>query len=130
MEYLRKKYPDREIIHVREPGGTPIAEDIRILAQAKAWDEPMSPICNAYLYAAARAQLLDAVVQPALAAGKIVVSDRSFATSLAYQGEAQGLGIDRVLAINIEAIKAVIPDKIVYMNIPVEISLARTFDSA
>lgn len=128
-EYLRAKYPDREVIHVREPGGTPIAEDIRTLAQAKEWDEPMHPVCNAYLYASARAQLLHTVVQSALEAGKIVIADRSFVTSLAYQGEAQGLGFDKVLAINAEAVKDVIPDKIIYMDIPVEISLSRTFDA-
>ncbi len=105
MEYLRAKYPNREVIHVREPGGTPIAEDIRTLAQAKEWDEPMHPVCNAYLYAAARAQSLHMVVEPALKQGKIVVADRSFVTSLAYQGEAQGLGFETVLAINAEAVK-------------------------
>lgn len=105
VEFLRNKYPDREVLHVREPGGTPIAEDIRTLAQAKEWDEPMHPVCNAYLYAAARAQSLHTVVEPALKQGKIVVADRSFVTSLAYQGEAQGLGFEKVLAINEEAVK-------------------------
>lgn len=90
---------------MREPGGTSIAEDIRTLAQGKEWDEPMHPTCNAYLYAAARAQLLQTVVKEALAAGKIVVADRSFISSLTIQGEAQGLGFDRVLAINAEAIE-------------------------
>lgn len=75
---------------VREPGSTPIAEEIRSLAQAKQWqDEDMHPITNAYLYAAARAQTLHTVVKPALESGKVVVSDRSFLSSLAYQGEAQ-----------------------------------------
>jgi len=129
VEYLRAKYPDREVIHTREPGGTPIAEDIRTLAQVKEWDEPMHPVCNAYLYAASRAQSLHALVAPALAAGKIVVADRSFITSLAYQGEAQGLGFEKVLAINSEAVKDTVPDKVIYMDIPVDISLSRTFDA-
>lgn len=129
VEYLRAKYPDREVIHTREPGGTPIAEDIRTLAQVKEWDEPMHPVCNAYLYAASRAQSLHSLVAPALAAGKIVVADRSFVTSLAYQGEAQGLGFEKVLAINSEAVKDTVPDKVIYMDIPVDISLSRTFDA-
>lgn len=129
VEYLRAKYPDREVIHTREPGGTPIAEDIRTLAQVKEWDEPMHPVCNAYLYAASRAQSLHSLVGPALEAGKIVVADRSFITSLAYQGEAQGLGFEKVLAINSEAVKDTVPDKVIYMDIPVEISLSRTFDA-
>lgn len=85
VEYLRQKYPEREVLHVREPGSTPIAEDIRHLAQGKEWDEVMDPLTNAYLYAAARAQTLRTVVTPALRNGKIVVSDRSFLSSLAYQ---------------------------------------------
>lgn len=89
VEFLRGKYPEKEIIHVREPGSTPIAEDIRHLAQGKEWDEKMHPLTNAYLYAAARAQTLRTIVIPALQAGKIVISDRSFISSLAYQGAAQ-----------------------------------------
>ena len=75
---------------MREPGSTPIAEDIRYLCQGKDWEnESMHPLTNAYLYAAARAQTLHTVVAPALLEGKTVVSDRSFLSSLAYQGEAQ-----------------------------------------
>jgi dTMP kinase len=103
--FLREKYGVESIVHVREPGSTPIAEDIRHLCQAKEWeDEVMHPLTNAYLYAAARAQTLHTVVRPALEAGKIVISDRSFLSSIAYQGEAQGLGFDTVLSINHEAI--------------------------
>ena len=88
VEYLRALGQD--VVHVREPGSTPIAEDIRYLCQGKTWDnEEMYPLTNAYLYAAARAQTLHTVVRPALDAGKIIVSDRSFLSSMAYQGEAQ-----------------------------------------
>lgn len=129
VEYLRNAYPDREVIHVREPGSTPIAEDIRYLCQWKEWeDEEMHPLTNAYLYAAARAQTLHTVVEPALRAGKIVVSDRSFLSSLAYQWEAQWLWFDTVLDVNKSAIEWVLPDVVLYMDIPVETALARTFD--
>jgi dTMP kinase len=57
----------KSVTHVREPGSTPIAEDIRHLAQGKEWkNETMHPLTNAYLYGAARAQTLETVVKPAL----------------------------------------------------------------
>lgn len=90
VEFLKQKFGQDQVIHVREPGSTPIAEDIRTLAQGKEWEsETMHPLTNAYLYAAARAQTLHTIVKPAIDAGKIVVSDRSFLSSCAYQGEAQ-----------------------------------------
>ncbi len=56
-----------KVLHIREPGSTPIAEDIRYLAQAKVWDnDTMHPLTNAYLYAAARTQTLHTLVKPAL----------------------------------------------------------------
>ena len=94
------------------------------------WDsEEMHPLTNAYLYAAARAQTLHTVVSPALRDAKIVISDRSFLSSLAYQGEAQGLGLDQVLAVNEEAIRGVIPDIVLYIQLDVETALSRTFDA-
>jgi dTMP kinase len=90
VEFLREKHGNDKILHVREPGSTPIAEDIRHLCQGKEWEnEQMHPLTNAYLYTAARAQTLHTVVEPALASGQIVVSDRCFLSSCAYQGEAQ-----------------------------------------
>jgi dTMP kinase len=93
-EYLRVNPPNPlyqggmrpEVVHVREPGSTPIAEDIRYLAQGKVWeDESMHPLTNAYLYAAARAQTLHTVVKLALERGDIVISDRSFLSSCSIQ---------------------------------------------
>ncbi|MBP6981382.1 dTMP kinase [Candidatus Gracilibacteria bacterium] len=131
VEFLTEKYGVGKVIHVREPGSTPIAEDIRYLAQGKEWEnEEMHPLTNAYLYAAARAQTLHTLVKPALELGKIVVSDRSFLSSLAYQGEAQGLGFDTILSVNRYAIEGILPDKIFYMDIDVETALSRTFDAA
>lgn len=130
VEFLRQKYPERAVIHIREPGSTPIAEDIRHLCQGKEWEnEQMHPLTNAYLYAAARAQTLHTIVRPALDAGSIVVSDRSFLSSCAYQGEAQGLGIDVILSVNQDAIRGILPDIVFYMDIDVETALSRTFDA-
>ena len=131
VEYLRTMYPDREILHVREPWSTPIAEDIRHLCQGKEWeDEDMHPLTNAYLYAAARAQTLHTIVYPALDRWAIVISDRSFLSSCAYQGEAQWLGINTILWVNKSAVGKRFPDSIFYMDIDVDVALARTFDAA
>lgn len=119
----------KEVVFVREPWSTPIAEDIRHLAQAKEWSHDcMHPMTSAYLYAAARVQMLSTIVRPALDAGKIVISDRSFLSSLAYQGEAQGLGFDTIMSINTEIIKEIFPERVFYMDIDIDIALSRTFD--
>lgn len=126
-----QKYWVWKVIHVREPGSTPIAEDIRYLAQGKIWEEEdMHPLTNAYLYTAARAQTLHMVVKPALDRGDIVISDRSFLSTCAYQWEAQWLGIDTVLSINKDAIEGILPDIVVYMDIDIDVALSRTFDAA
>ncbi|MBC7503968.1 dTMP kinase [Candidatus Gracilibacteria bacterium] len=130
VEFLCEKYGNEKILHVREPGSTPIAEDIRHLCQGKEWaNELMHPLTNAYLYTAARTQTLHTVVKPALESGQIVVSDRSFLSSCAYQGEAQGLGIDTILSVNQDAIRGILPDIVFYMDIDVETALSRTFDA-
>ncbi len=131
VAFLKQKYGEEHIVHVREPWSTPIAEDIRHLCQGKEWEnEMMHPLTNAYLYTAARAQTLHTIVKPALESGKIVVSDRSFLSSCAYQGEAQWLGIDTILSVNQDAIRSILPDIVFYMDIDVETSLSRTFDTA
>ena len=80
------------MLQIREPGTTPISEDIRYLCQTKTWDqENMHPLTNAYLYAAARAQTLQTVVIPALQSNKIVISDRCFVSSFVIQGILQGI---------------------------------------
>ncbi len=126
---LRQKFPDREVIWTREPGGSEIAEAIRVLVQGTPFNEAMDPICEAYLYASARAQSLRAVVAPVLAKGGIVVADRSFCTSIAWQGFGRGLGLETVLEINKTAVKDILPDLIIEMDLDPEIGLKRTFDA-
>ncbi len=119
----------QNVIHVREPGTTPIAEDIRHLAQGKEWeDETMHPLTNAYLFAAARAQTLQTVVQPALERWDIVISDRCFLSSCAIQWEAQWVGVNTVLWINKEAVGKILPDIIFYLDVDIDLALSRTFD--
>jgi dTMP kinase len=100
---------------VREPGGTPAGERIRELLKDPALS--ISPRTEALLFAAARAELVDVVIAPALDAGRIVVSDRFLDSSLAYQGHARGLGEDEVRAINDWAIAGRGPDLTILLEI-------------
>jgi dTMP kinase len=96
----------RDVVATREPGGTPLGEGIRELLL----DGPeMTAWAEASLFAAARAELAERVIRPALAHGAIVVSDRYIDSSLAYQGVARGLGIERVLELN-AAVADLMPD--------------------
>lgn len=97
----------REVVATREPGGTPLGEQVRELLLD---GEQMSPWSEAALFTAARAELVERVIGPALAEGSDVVSDRYIDSSLAYQGAARGLGVERVLAFNVEAIRGILPD--------------------
>lgn len=126
--FLREQFPNIEVVCVREPGGTEIAEAIRRLAQGTKFEEEMTPLCSAYLYAAARAQLLPTVVYPILEGDGIVVSDRSFVTSLTNQAVGLELGLEAVLQINLPAIEKHLPDIIVHLTLPLEIALCRVFD--
>jgi dTMP kinase len=95
------------VVLTREPGGTPLGERVRELLLE---GDSIAPWSEAALFAAARAELVERVIGPALAEGADVVSDRYLDSSLAYQGVARGLGVERVLALNIDAIRGILPD--------------------
>lgn len=105
-EHLRGE--GREVVLTREPGGTELGERIRELLLGGG---PVSPWAEAALFAAARAQLVAEVIRPALDRGADVVCDRYLDSSLAYQGIARDLGIDRVLELNLPAISGLLPDR-------------------
>lgn len=105
-ERLREE--GREVVLTREPGGTPLGEEVRGLLLGS---DRVAPWAEAALFAAARAQLVDEVIRPALARGDDVVSDRYVDSSLAYQGLARGLGVDRVLELNLLATAGLLPDR-------------------
>ncbi|UKI52130.1 MAG: dTMP kinase [Clostridium sp.] len=99
------------------PAALPFAKKIReILLSPESAD--MTPECEAYLYAAARAQLLREVVIPALNEGKIVICDRHVDSSVAYQGAGRGLGADVVKNINAKAIEGCPIDATVFIDLP------------
>jgi dTMP kinase len=104
-DWLQKE--GREVVTAREPGGTPLGESVRELLLD---GEGMAPWTEAALFTAARAELVDRVIGPALAEGSDVVCDRYLDSSLAYQGVGRGLGVERVLAFNVEAIRGILPD--------------------
>lgn len=117
-EYLKET--GIEFIMTREPGGSVIAEDIRRIILNGSYTE-MCDECEALLYAASRMQHLKEVVEPALAAGKLVVCDRYVDSSFAYQGYARGLGAEFIKNINSYALEKYSPDLTIFMDIsPVE----------
>ena len=112
------------ILATREPGGTPISEQIReVLLNKK--NTGLDPKCEALLYAAARRQHLVEKIWPALKEGKIVFCDRFIDSSLAYQGGARGLGVDEILNINMFATEGTFPDLTILFNISPEDGLLR-----
>lgn len=116
---------DLEVETVREPGGTALGEEIRRLLLHS---HDMCGWAEALLFAAQRAQLAEEVVEPALAAGRWVVSDRSYYSSLAYQGAARGLGVEQVRQVNEAGLRGVVPDVVVVLEVDPVIGLGRQRD--
>lgn len=112
------------IEETREPGGTPIAEQIRQVILNKE-NTKLDPRAEALLLAASRRQNLVEKIWPALKAGKIVICDRFIDSSLAYQGGARGLGIEPVLNINLFATESSYPQLTLLFDIPPELGLQR-----
>jgi dTMP kinase len=104
----------RDVVATREPGGTPAGERIRELLLEGG---EIAPWTEAALFAAARAQLVDEVIRPALARGADVICDRYIDSSLAYQGIARGLGVERVLELNLLATSGLLPDRTIFLAI-------------
>lgn len=121
-DYLKQN--EIEYFLTREPGGTPVSEQIRgVILDGKNVD--MADECEALLYAAARVQLLKETVKPKLDGGALVFCDRYIDSSLAYQGYARGLGVEFVEKINDYAIKNFMPDYTVFLNLPPEQAFKR-----
>jgi dTMP kinase len=112
----------RDVVATREPGGTPAGERIRELLLEGG---EIAPWTEAALFAAARAQLVDEVIRPALARGADVICDRYIDSSLAYQGIARGLGVERVLELNLLATSGLLPDRTFFLAISPEDTTGR-----
>jgi len=114
----------RDVLLTREPGGTPFAERIRdVLLHAR--DVDLTPEAQALLFSAARSQHTRDVIRPALAAGKVVVADRYFDSTLAYQGYGLGADLEGLRAMTRFAVGALVPQRTFLIDVPVAVTLAR-----
>ena len=116
----------RDVVLTREPGGTPLGEQVRRLVLH---GDHVAPWAEAALYAAARAQHVDEVIRPALARGATVVCDRYLDSSVAYQGGGRGLGVDTVLELNLAVVDGLLPDRTVLVELDPETAAARVGSS-
>ena len=131
MEMLSESLKERgyEVLLTREPGGTEISEAIRGILLDPA-NKEMKPETELLLYAAARAQLVQQVIGPAVEAGKAVISDRFVDSSVVYQGIARGLGIETVYAVNRPAIGKYMPDATFLLDLSAREGIARKKNQA
>ena len=121
-EYLLSKQHD--VVLTREPGGTPMAEQIRSLLLSVNHDEQMSNNTELLLIYAARAQHLQQVILPALAAGKIVLCDRFTDASFAYQCFGRGLDQDKLKILNQNFVEK-FPNLTFWLDAPIETGMSR-----
>jgi dTMP kinase len=110
---------------LREPGGTPIGEEIRHLLKHSEANRAMTPEAELLLMNASRAQLVREVIRPALAAGEIVLCDRFYHSTIAYQGYGRGLDLGLVQSIIEAAVGETKPDLTLVLMVPVAVSEKR-----
>jgi len=113
------------IVRVREPGGTKLGEIIRGLVQHDSSDEAIEPETESLLFAASRAQMVKQVVDPALAAGEIVISDRYVDSAVAYQGYGREMGADLIATINGLATGSTMPDVTFLIDQDIRVGMRR-----
>ena len=109
----------------REPGSTPLGEQVRRLVLDTEPKIDRTGLTDALLFAASRAQHVAEVIRPALARGAIVVCDRYLDSSMAYQGAGSGLPMDELAAVQRFATGGLVPDLTILLDLPVEVGLAR-----
>ena len=122
VEYMREQ--GYEVFPTREPGGTSIGEQIReVIHDLK--NVEMHPRTETLLYQAARAQIVEQVFKPRLAAGEIVISDRYYDSTIAYQGYGHQQDLDQVRALVRYATGGLVPDLTILLDVDVEAGLRR-----
>jgi dTMP kinase len=115
----------RDVVTVREPGGTELGEQVRNIIVHNSKGDEMCPETELLLFAASRAQLVREVIAPALLRGAIVLSDRFLDSSTVYQGIGRNLAADPVSQINLFAVGNVMPDMTIVIDVPTRVGLAR-----
>jgi dTMP kinase len=126
INLLDKYLKDRGfgVVLTREPGGTALGDEIReILLNPQ--NTGMSSRAETLLFEASRAQLVEEVIKPSLEKGKIVICDRFFDSTIAYQGAARGLGVKEILDLSLWATSGLVPDLTFLITINVEICESR-----
>ena len=119
----------RRVLTTREPGGTRIGNGIRSILLDAAHTE-MSPRAEALLFSAARAQLVDEVIRPALDDGAVVLCDRYADSTLAYQGYGHGQPLEPLVALGDYATRNLTPDLTIYLDLESEVGLLRKQEGA
>jgi dTMP kinase len=122
VEYLRGIGQDAVL--TREPGGTPLAEEIRRLILTPS-AESLEPMTEILLYAASRVQHVRRLIQPSLDAGRVVICERFIDSSLAYQGYGLGWDLELIKAVNRLAVGEIVPDCVFLLDSDPEAGLAR-----
>jgi dTMP kinase len=113
----------RSVLLLREPGGTSLGEEVRRLLLHR--ETPLSPQAELLLFLAARAQLVDNVIRPALERGDTVISDRFSDSTLSYQGFGRGLNLAEIRTLDMSATGGLTPDLTVLLDVPVEVGRER-----
>jgi dTMP kinase len=122
VEYLRGK--GYAVFATREPGGTSIGEQIReVIHDLK--NQEMHPRTETLLYQAARAQIVEQVIKPRLEAGEVVISDRYYDSTIAYQGYGHQQHLEQVRALVKYATGGLVPDLTILLDLDVEVGLGR-----
>ena len=109
----------REVVAVREPGSTPVGERVRDIV-LHAQEIPLGANAQALLYSTARAQLVRDVIRPALAAGKVVIVDRFYDSTLAYQGYGHGADLAQLRSVTDFTVGDTRPDRTLLLDLPLD----------
>jgi len=118
------KEQGQKVLICHDPGSTPVGEEIRELLLHR-HDLNIGRCCEMLLYMAARAQLVDEIIRPAIAAGKTVISDRYLLSNIAYQGYGGGLDVDAIWQVGRIATAGIMPDLTLILDTPTDIAAAR-----
>lgn len=122
-KYLRDQ--GRDVVTCRDPGSTPLGERIRDILLHSGADTPIDCRAEMLLYMAARAQLVDSVIRPALDRGAVVVSDRFVLANVVYQAHAGGLDVDSTWQVGEIATAGIHPDLVFLLDMPPAAAMER-----
>jgi dTMP kinase len=120
-DWLRDQGHD--VVSCVDPGGTPLGQELRKVLLSGGYQ--LDPACTALLFMASRAQLVAEVIRPALAAGKLVLSDRYLLANVVYQGHGDGLDVDLLWQAGRLSTGGIEPDRTFVLDLPLDAALAR-----